>query len=104
LADHVAIKRVDRREQRGNPIAFAVVGHALGQLLPWTRSNPEALVDIILALQAQVQALRLANQVLQQRVDALEARLAQNSDNSRQPPDPTATPSPTQRACAKERP
>lgn len=86
LADHVGIMRVDRHERRGNPIAFAVVGHALGQLRPWARSNPEALVDLILAMQAEVQALRLANQVLQRRVDALEARLAQNSDNSRQPP------------------
>lgn len=56
------------------------------QLLPLARSNPEALVDIILALQEQVQALTLANQALQKRVEALEARLAQNSGNSSKPP------------------
>ena len=49
------------------------------QLLPIARSNPEALVDIILILQEQVQ-------ILQKRVDALEARLAQNSGNSSKPP------------------
>lgn len=49
------------------------------QLLPLARSNPEALIDIILALQEQVQ-------ILQKRIDALEARLAQNSDNSSKPP------------------
>jgi transposase len=49
------------------------------QLLPLARSNPEALVDIILALQEQVQTLS-------QRVEALEARLAQNSNNSSKPP------------------
>ncbi|MGH7148277.1 MAG: IS66 family transposase [Nitrospiraceae bacterium] len=42
------------------------------QLLPLARSNPEALVDIILALQEQVQTL--------------ETRLAQNSRNSSMPP------------------
>lgn len=42
------------------------------QLLPLARSNPEALVDIILALH--------------ERVTALEARLAKNSDNSSKPP------------------
>ena len=42
------------------------------QLLPLARNNPEALVDIILALQEQVQALMLANQVLQKRVDAID--------------------------------
>lgn len=56
------------------------------QLLPLARSNPEALVDIILALQEQVQALMLANQALQKRVEVLEARLAQNSGNSSKPP------------------
>ena len=49
------------------------------QLLPLARKNPEALIDIILALQEQVQ-------ILQKRVAALEARLAQNSDNSSKPP------------------
>ena len=32
------------------------------QLLPLARSNPEALVDIILALQEEVRVLQLANQ------------------------------------------
>lgn len=49
------------------------------QLLPLAQSNPEVLVDIILALQAQVQTL-------QKRVDDLEARLAKNSQNSSKPP------------------
>ncbi len=56
------------------------------QLLPLARSNPEALVDIILALQEEVRALQLANQALQKRVEALEARLAKNSGNSDKPP------------------
>lgn len=42
------------------------------QLLPLARSNPEALVDITLALQKHV--------------DDLEARLAKNSQNSSKPP------------------
>jgi len=42
------------------------------QLQPLARSNPEALIDIILALE--------------KRVDELEARLAQNSQNSSKPP------------------
>jgi transposase len=49
------------------------------QLLPLARANPEALIDIILALQEQVQAL-------QKRVEDLESRLAQNSNNSHKPP------------------
>lgn len=49
------------------------------ELLPIAHSNPEALVDIILALQEQVQGLR-------QRIEILEARLALNSDNSGKPP------------------
>jgi len=60
----------------------------------WTRepllvlalSDHCALIDITLALQAQVLALISANQVLQQRVDALEAQVAQNSGNSSKPP------------------
>lgn len=56
------------------------------QLLPLARSNPEALVDIILALQEEVRVLQLANQALQKRVEVLEARLAKNSDNSDKPP------------------
>jgi transposase len=49
------------------------------ELLPIARSNPEALVDIILALQEQVRILEL-------RVEALEAQLAKNSGNSSKPP------------------
>jgi transposase len=56
------------------------------ELLPIARSNPEALVDIILALQEEVLALRRANDALQKRVEVLEARLAQNSGNSSKPP------------------
>lgn len=50
------------------------------QLVLLARSNPEALVDIILTL---------------------EARLAHNSNNSSKPPGRTATPSPLPRACVK---
>lgn len=49
------------------------------ELLPLARSQPEALVEIILVLQE-----RLAQ--LEQRVKQLEAQLARNSQNSNQPP------------------
>lgn len=60
------------------------------QLRPLARSHPAALVDIILALQEHVH-------VLQQRVNAVESRLAQNSANSSKPPssDGYAKPAPT---------
>ena len=59
------------------------------ELLPLARSHPEALVDIILALQE-----RLAQ--LEQRVKELEAQLARNSSNSNEPPssDGLSKPSP----------
>jgi transposase len=59
------------------------------QLLPLACSHPEALVDIILALQE-----RLAQ--LEQRVKELEAQLARNSSNSGKPPssDGLSKPSP----------
>ena len=49
------------------------------ELLPIARTNPEALVEIILALQERLVQL-------EQRVKELEARLARNSQNSNQPP------------------
>lgn len=49
------------------------------ELLPLARSHPEALVDIILALQE-----RLAQ--LEQRIKELEAQVAKNSQNSNKPP------------------
>jgi transposase len=49
------------------------------ELLPLARSQPEALVEIILVLQE-----RLAQ--LEQRVKQLEAQLARNSQNSNRPP------------------
>jgi len=59
------------------------------ELLPLARSHPEALVEIILALQE-----RLAQ--LEQRVRELEAQLARNSSNSAKPPssDGLSKPSP----------
>ena len=49
------------------------------QLLPLARSNPETVVDIVLALQVEVQAQR-------KRADDLAAQLAKNSHNSSKPP------------------
>lgn len=59
------------------------------ELLPLARTHPEALVDIILALQEQVARLEA-------RVKELEAQLARNSSNSGQPPssDGLSKPSP----------
>lgn len=63
------------------------------ELLPIARTNPEALVDIILVLQEEVLALRQENDalkkqvhILEQKVEALEQRLAKNSSNSSKPP------------------
>ena len=49
------------------------------QLLALARTAPEALVDLVLAMQEQVR-------VLTSKVAELEARLAQNSSNSHRPP------------------
>lgn len=49
------------------------------ELLPLARSHPEALVDIILALQERLVQL-------EQRVKELEGQLARNSSNSGKPP------------------
>jgi len=49
------------------------------QLLPLVRSNPEAVVEIVLVLQVEVQAQR-------KRADDLAAQLAKNSHNSSKPP------------------
>lgn len=49
------------------------------ELLPIARTNPEALVDIILSLQKKLEHL-------EQRVKELEARLNKDSSNSNQPP------------------
>jgi transposase len=59
------------------------------ELLPLARSQPEALVEIILALQAQLVQL-------EQRVKELETQLARNSSNSGKPPssDGLSKPSP----------
>jgi transposase len=59
------------------------------ELLPLARTNPEALVDIILALQEQLVRL-------EKRVQDLEAQLARNSSNSGRPPasDGLSKPSP----------
>ena len=59
------------------------------ELLPLARSHPEALVDIILALQERLEQL-------ERRVKELEGQLARNSSNSGQPPssDGLSKPSP----------
>jgi transposase len=59
------------------------------ELLPLARSQPEALVEIILALQERLEQL-------DQRVKELEAQLAKNSQNSNKPPssDGLSKPSP----------
>ena len=59
------------------------------ELLPLARSQPEALVEIILALQERLEQL-------EKRVKELEAQLAKNSQNSNQPPssDGLSKPSP----------
>jgi transposase len=49
------------------------------ELLPIARSNPEVLVDIILALQERLEQL-------ERRVKELEGQLAKNSQNSGKPP------------------
>ena len=49
------------------------------ELLPLARSQPEALVEIILVLQERLEQL-------EQRVKELETQLAKNSQNSNQPP------------------
>ena len=49
------------------------------ELLPLARSQPEALVEIILVLQERLEQL-------EQRVKELETQLAKNSQNSHQPP------------------
>ena len=49
------------------------------ELLPLARSHPEALVDIILALQERLEQL-------ERRVKELEGQLARNSSNSGKPP------------------
>ena len=49
------------------------------ELLALARSQPEALVEIILALQERLEQL-------EQRVKELEAQLARNSQNSNRPP------------------
>ena len=49
------------------------------QLLFLARTAPEALVDLVLAMQEQIRVLTL-------KVAELEARLAQNSANSHRPP------------------
>src|SRR5437870_12652692 len=49
------------------------------ELLPLARSHPEALVDIILALQERLTQLEQGGQ-------KLEAQLARNSSNSGKPP------------------
>jgi transposase len=63
------------------------------ELLPIAREKPEALVDIILALQEEVLLLRQENDalkkqvnLLEKKVESLEARLAKNSGNSSKPP------------------
>jgi len=65
------------------------------QLLPLARSHPAALVDIILALQEHVH-------VLQQRVNAVESRLAQNSANSSKPPSFDGYAKPTPKSLRKK--
>jgi transposase len=55
-------------------------------LMRLARSHPDALVDIILGQQKQISALQELVQKLTQHVEALEARLAQNSGNSGKPP------------------
>jgi transposase len=59
------------------------------ELLPLARSQPEALVEIILALQERLEQL-------EKRVKELEAQLAKNSQNSNKPPssDGLSKPSP----------
>jgi DNA-directed RNA polymerase subunit RPC12/RpoP len=59
------------------------------ELLPLARSHPEALVDIILALQEHLEQL-------ERRVKELEGQLARNSSNSGKPPsnDGLSKPSP----------
>ena len=56
------------------------------QLLALARTNPEAIVDCVLAPEAQVHQLQEQVRQLQARVAELEGRLAQNSGNSSRPP------------------
>jgi transposase len=65
------------------------------ELLAIARVNPEALVDIILALQDQLEKL-------EQRVRELEARLNQNSSNSGKPPSSDGLAKPPPRSLRKK--
>jgi transposase len=66
------------------------------ELLAIARVDPEALVDIILALQDQLEKL-------EQRVKELEARLDQNSSNSAKPPSSDGLAKPAPRSLRKKR-
>jgi cell division septum initiation protein DivIVA len=56
------------------------------QLLELVKSAPEALVDLVLALQDQNHLLRERVSALEVRVQELEEREAKNSRNSNRPP------------------
>jgi transposase len=56
------------------------------ELIVIARTNPEALVDLILALQEQNRQLQERVQVLEAQVQALQQQLAKNSGNSSKPP------------------
>src|SRR5215472_15403597 len=56
------------------------------QLLVLVKSEPEAVVDLVLILQEQVRLLRAEVSELKQEVRELKERLALNSRNSNKPP------------------
>src|SRR5664280_1836191 len=66
-------------ELSSGPVPGGIMIFTRETLLSIARTDPEALVDIILALQEQVQALT-------KRVTELEDRLNKNSRNSNKPP------------------
>jgi len=76
------------------------------ELLGISRTNPEALVDIVLALQDVVVAQQKRIEHLEARVQELEARLAKNSTNSHKPPssDGYAKPAPKSLRSKSDRP
>lgn len=71
-------------------------------LMSLARTHPEALVDIILEQREEIFAFKALVHKLAQQVQALEARLAQNSGNSNKPPSSDGYIKPSPRSMRKK--